>query len=82
VSFQLHPDARDEFREAVLFFIRRVYGLEMATIKDVAELAGVSFKTVSRVINRSPYVKDEVRPEVLRAARWGDSYVIQSDCVP
>jgi LacI family transcriptional regulator len=40
----------------------------MATIKDVAKLAGVSFKTVSRVINRSPYVRDEVRQKVLRAA--------------
>jgi LacI family transcriptional regulator len=40
----------------------------MATIKDVAQLAGVSFKTVSRVINRSPHVKDEVRQMVLRAA--------------
>jgi LacI family transcriptional regulator len=40
----------------------------MATIKDVAELAGVSFKTVSRVINRSPHVRDEVRQKVLRAA--------------
>jgi LacI family transcriptional regulator len=40
----------------------------MATIKDVADLAGVSFKTVSRVINRSPHVRDEVRQKVLRAA--------------
>jgi LacI family transcriptional regulator len=40
----------------------------MSTIKDVAELAGVSFKTVSRVINRSPHVRDEVRQKVLRAA--------------
>src|ERR1700746_21013 len=40
----------------------------MATIKDVAELAGGSFKTVSRVINRSPHVRDEVRQKVLRAA--------------
>jgi hypothetical protein len=40
----------------------------MATIKDVAELAGVSFKTVSCVINRNPYVRDEVRQKVLRAA--------------
>lgn len=37
-------------------------------MKDVARLAGVSFKTVSRVINRSPHVKDEVRQRVLRAA--------------
>jgi LacI family transcriptional regulator len=40
----------------------------MATIKDVAKLAGVSFKTVSRVINRSPHVRDEIRQRVLRAA--------------
>jgi LacI family transcriptional regulator len=40
----------------------------MATIKDVAKLAGVSFKTVSRVINRGPYVRDEVRQKVLQAA--------------
>jgi LacI family transcriptional regulator len=40
----------------------------MATIKDVADLAGVSFKTVSRVINRSPHVRDEIRQRVLRAA--------------
>src|SRR5258708_35973521 len=40
----------------------------MATIKDVAELAGVFFKTVSRVINRSPNVRDEIRQRVLRAA--------------
>jgi LacI family transcriptional regulator len=40
----------------------------MATIKDVADLAGVSFKTVSRVINRSPNVRDEIRQRVLRAA--------------
>jgi LacI family transcriptional regulator len=39
----------------------------MATIKDVAKLAGVSFKTVSRVINRSPHLKDEMRQRVLRA---------------
>jgi LacI family transcriptional regulator len=44
------------------------YWLAMATIKDVAELAGVSFKTVARVINRSPHVRDEVRQRVLRAA--------------
>ena len=39
----------------------------MPTIKDVAKLAGVSFKTVSRVINRSPHLKDEMRQKVLRA---------------
>jgi LacI family transcriptional regulator len=40
----------------------------MATIKDVANLAGVSFKTVSRVMNRSPNVRDQVRQRVLRVA--------------
>jgi DNA-binding LacI/PurR family transcriptional regulator len=36
---------------------------------DVASLAGVSQKTVSRVMNREPYVKEEVRLRVLRAAQ-------------
>jgi LacI family transcriptional regulator len=39
----------------------------MPTIKDVAKLAGVSFKTVSRVINRGPNLKEEMRQKVLRA---------------
>lgn len=34
------------------------------TIDDVAELAGVSYQTVSRVINNSPNVKDETRERV------------------
>lgn len=38
-----------------------------ATIKDVAKLAGVSFKTVSRVINREPSVGDELRTRVWAA---------------
>jgi DNA-binding LacI/PurR family transcriptional regulator len=36
---------------------------------DVARLAGVSQKTVSRVMNNEPYVRDEVRERVLQAAR-------------
>src|SRR5262249_25410676 len=35
-----------------------------ATINDIARLAGVSKKTVSRVINRSPSVKDETRKKI------------------
>ncbi len=31
------------------------------TINDVARLSGVSKKTVSRVINRSPLLNDETR---------------------
>ncbi len=36
---------------------------------DVARLAGVSQKTVSRVLNGEPYVREEVRQRVLQAAR-------------
>ena len=38
-----------------------------ATIKDVAKQAGVSFKTVSRVINREPSVSEELRERVWKA---------------
>jgi LacI family transcriptional regulator len=40
-----------------------------STIKDVAKLADVSFKTVSRVINREPTVGEELRERVWAAAR-------------
>ena len=36
------------------------------TLKDVAEVAGVSFKTVSRVVNNDPNVRDELRQKILR----------------
>ena len=38
-----------------------------ATIDDVAELAGVSIKTVSRVVNREPNVRDQTRAKVEEA---------------
>jgi len=41
----------------------------MATIKDVAALAGVSAGTVSNVLNRPSYVKAETRERVLAAIR-------------
>jgi DNA-binding LacI/PurR family transcriptional regulator len=44
----------------------------MATLKDVAKLAGVSPKTVSRVINDSPLVNEETRRRVLEAIRLLD----------
>ena len=37
------------------------------TIKDVAKLAGVSFKTVSRVINREPSVGEALQAKVWAA---------------
>lgn len=39
-----------------------------ATIEDVASAAGVSIKTVSRVLNREPNVRPETRDRVLKAA--------------
>ena len=39
----------------------------MATIYDVAELAGVSAKTVSRVVNEDKAVRDGTREKVLAA---------------
>jgi LacI family transcriptional regulator len=37
---------------------------QRATINDIARLAGVSKKTVSRVINQSPFVKQETRARI------------------
>ena len=41
--------------------------MQRATIDDVAALAGVSIKTVSRVVNREPNVSDATRAKVERA---------------
>ena len=41
--------------------------MRRATIKDVAERAKVSLKTVSRVINNEPSVMQATRARVLRA---------------
>jgi LacI family transcriptional regulator len=40
-----------------------------ATITDVARLAGVSIKSVSRVINKEPNVREKLREQVMRAAK-------------
>ena len=40
----------------------------MATIKQVAQAAGVSFTTVSHVLNNTRPVSDEARRAVLRHA--------------
>ncbi|MEI8593190.1 substrate-binding domain-containing protein [Photobacterium sp. Hal280] len=41
----------------------------MATMKDIARLAGVSTSTVSHVINKSRFVSDEIAERVNRAAK-------------
>ncbi len=41
----------------------------MATIKEVAKRAGVSFKTVSRVLNGYPNVSEKTRVKVLKAVK-------------
>lgn len=43
-----------------------------ATITDVARLAGVSIKTVSRVLNREPHVRPSTRDKVIAAAKTLD----------
>lgn len=43
--------------------------IKRTTITDVAKLAGVSPKTVSRVLNKEPHVTPEVRDRVTAAAR-------------
>ncbi len=45
---------------------RGLGGEKKPTINDVARLAGVSKKTVSRVINQSPFVKEETRENIDR----------------
>ncbi len=48
---------------------RPVRGSGRSIMRDVAELAGVSAQTVSRVINGHPYVADHTRQRVLDAMR-------------
>lgn len=49
-------------------------GRNRATVRDVAEAAGVSAQTVSRVVNQSGYVSADARRRVLDAvARLGYS---------
>lgn len=53
---------------------RIIMGETMVTQRDVAEKAGVSFITVSRVINNNGYVKEETRKKVLTAIQELDYY--------
>ncbi|MEF1305867.1 LacI family DNA-binding transcriptional regulator, partial [Vibrio owensii] len=41
----------------------------MATMKDIAKLAGVSTSTVSHVINKTRFVSEEISERVNNAAK-------------
>ncbi|MCH2205003.1 MAG: LacI family transcriptional regulator [Lentisphaerales bacterium] len=41
----------------------------MATLKDIANMTGVSIRTVSRALKNDGYIKEEVRQQVLEAAQ-------------
>src|SRR3954471_7341525 len=45
---------------------------KLAVMADVADLAGVSYQTVSRVLHDSPNVHEETRTRVLAAIRQLD----------
>ena len=45
------------------------HGRKKSTINDIARLAGVSKKTISRVINDSPFVKEETRLKIKEIIR-------------
>lgn len=49
-----------------------------AKMKDVADLAGVSIKTVSRVLNNEPHVQEKLRRKVREAAEQLDYVPSQS----
>ena len=57
---QTRPDgrARDHHPEALLTIMPK------ATVFDVAERAGVSIKTVSRVVNSEPHVRPSTKERV------------------
>ncbi|MBV7260337.1 LacI family DNA-binding transcriptional regulator [Erythrobacter crassostreae] len=53
-------------------------GTSSAKMKDVAERAGVSIKTVSRVLNNEPHVQEKLRQKVREAAEALDYVPSQS----
>ncbi len=59
-------DTATDREEAARAWLLEANGRRKATINDVAALAGVSKKTISRIINKSPLVKDETRSLVER----------------
>jgi LacI family transcriptional regulator len=55
--------------------------MSKANITDVAKLAGVSIKTVSRVVNHEPNVRESTQAKVEQAiAQLNYRRVISSEC--
>ena len=59
--------ARDALRPTSRLLASGSIATGRPTIKDVARMAGVSFATVSRVVNANVHVSDETRRRVQRA---------------
>ena len=51
-------------------------GGKAATINDIARLAGVSKKTVSRIINRSPLVREDIWRCLAELKRAGQTILV------
>lgn len=49
----------------------------MATIKDVAKMAGVSTTTVSHVINKTRFVAKETEQQVLQAQKTSTTHQVR-----
>lgn len=55
--------------ENMLYLFSKEYFMKQVTIKDIAELAGVSFSTVSRCLNDSPNVSAATKQKVLKISK-------------
>jgi LacI family transcriptional regulator len=64
---ELGLDGNYDRRCSNCFVVRFIHTITMPTIRQVAEKAGVSIATVSRVINNSSAVTDEIRGKVQEA---------------
>lgn len=64
IDGSLRPEAQAGSGELVIL---ESHLARQPTIKDVAERAGVSFKTVSRVVNGEPHVREELRERIAAA---------------
>ncbi len=63
-----HPKKKDTTGDTPPAGQRRAGGKKL-TITDIARLAGVSKKTVSRVINRSGLVREDTREKILKVVK-------------